>query len=76
MFKFSEFKSCKHDLPEKDGTYLVIRLFDGHLSFACALDYTTKYGWNTSKYTHDSPINFNDNHPFNEITYWAEVTEE
>lgn len=76
MFKFSEFRSCAHDLPEKDGTYLVIRMFNDRLSYASALEYTTNWGWNTSEHAHDNPIDFNSGHPFDEITYWAEVTEE
>lgn len=76
MFKFSEFKSCKYELPKKDGTYLVIRMFDGQLSYASALEYTVKYGWNTSKHSYFNPIKFDDSHPFHEVTYWAEVTEE
>lgn len=76
MFKFSEFKSCVHDLPEKDGEYLVIRMFNGHLTFAAALEYTAKYGWNTSENSHDSPIIFNDYDYLDKVTYWAEVTEE
>ena len=76
MFKFSEFKSCANDLPEKDGIYLVIRMFDGHLSYASALEYTTTYGWNTSEHAHANPINFDDNDHLDKMACWAEVTEE
>ena len=74
MFNFSEFKSCKDTPPTKDGTYLVIRMYNGELSYACSLPYMVMYGWNTyinlfGEYVTDSRIVFDDD------TMWTEVTE-
>ena len=68
MVKISEFKSCKYELPEKNGYYLVVGLKDdGICTYACALEYTKEYGWNTSLYYHDSVMTFDEDY------VWAEV---
>lgn len=74
MFNFTEFKSCKDNPPTKDGRYLVIRMFNGELSYAGSLPYTVEYGWNTFKDLFGY-YNTNNKITFDNDTVWAEVTE-
>ena len=70
----SEFKPCKSEPPKESGHYLVIRMYNGRLSYAAEIEYTVEYGWNTFKLfngecRYDSAIDYDDD------SIWAEVTE-
>ena len=73
MFKFTEFKNCVTEPPKQDGNYLVFGLCKGEFGYAQSMDYTLEWGWNTSKHSHNSPIDFRDR--AEEFTYyWTEVS--
>jgi hypothetical protein len=81
MIKVSEFKSCVHEPPTETGSYLVVRLYNGQLSYSSNLNYTTEYGWNTYEPIEGSSWNISHRIDFNEGDYaedymWAKVTEE
>lgn len=71
-FSFSEFKSCEKEPPTTNGYYLVICLYRGEFTgYAQAIEYTTEWGWNSSKFNHDNVIPFTDDA---DTTYfWGEV---
>ena len=71
MIKFTRWRSCLKTPPKKDGDYLVVRFDkDGNLNYASHLDYTVKYGWNTSNYGHEHVIDSNRMRD----CLWSEVT--
>ena len=55
---FGEWKSAHKEPPTEDGMYLVLDFFRGDLSYGASIDYTVKYGWNTTEFNHDHPINY------------------
>lgn len=60
MIKVSRFRSCVNTPPKEDGYYLVVKLVNGRFSYGSKLSYTTKWGWNTDKWGHESEIKFED----------------
>lgn len=44
--KFGNWKSCATESPKKDGNYLVVGFYDGKITYAAVLFYSTEYGWN------------------------------
>lgn len=70
--RFNKWKPMS-ELPKKDGSYAVIG-FDtnGVLCYMLQLDYTTKYGWNTTLRHFKCPIGFDE--PRHLQYYWSSVS--
>ena len=58
--KLTECKSCMNEPPQKDGQYVVIRLYAGQIASVMDIPYTVKWGWNTNDCSHDSVIDYTD----------------
>lgn len=75
MIKVSEFKPCESNPPTKDGQYLVIRMYDGEVSYASSISYDVGHGWNLLKFS-DGTFNTSNQLFYDDGYVWAEVTEE
>ena len=73
MFNFTEFKDCVKDPPTQDGDYLVFGVYKGEFGYAQSVGYTSEWGWNTSKNSHNSPIDFSDRDE-GFVYYWSKVS--
>lgn len=76
MIKMTRWRSCVNTPPKKDGDYLVIRCFNGTLSYAANLHYTVAYGWNTHNdgYT-EHRIVFDRKNKYDRACLWTEITQ-
>ena len=72
--RISEWHLCAVENPKTDGVYLVIRFYDGQLSYASQIEYSTKWGWNGSESNHNHVIDFEKDAGAGFNFMWAEVT--
>ena len=71
-FKYTEWKSCMEEKPERDGEYLVYGVYRGNVTYATMVKYTQKYGWNADETSHEHAIDYSDE--VDRVYIWSEVS--